>query len=361
VAPTPGTTTNINWELPLNGVPVWNIHNRTPYAEDYHFTIQREFGPATVLSVGYVGSQGHALMDALESNPGNSQLCLSLSNPSQVMPGTPTCGPFGENTVYTAANGTVVNSTRGPLGANFVSNPFYTTIGNSNFNSLQVSLRHTSNRLTFEAGYTWSKSIDDASDERDFVLNPYNKALSRSLSSFDIPHSFEISYNYLLPVDRLGDGKWQRLTRGWRLAGITRFATGLPVQLYETDDRGLVGEFFGNLDTPVYNGAKLQFTNPRSGQPYFNTSAFSLETLGVLNTTHRRFFHGPGINNFDMSLLKDTRISERISAQFRAEFFNIFNHAQFMNPSGNINSSSFGMVLSARDPRIGQVALKILF
>jgi hypothetical protein len=361
VAPPPGTTTNINWELPLNGVPVWNIHNRTPYAEDYHFTIQREFGPATVLSVGYVGSQGHALMDALESNPGNSQLCLSLSNPSQVMPGTPTCGPFGENTVYTAANGTVVNSTRGPLGANFVSNPFYTTIGNSNFNSLQVSLRHTSNRLTFEAGYTWSKSIDDASDERDFVLNPYNKALSRSLSSFDIPHSFEISYNYLLPVDRLGDGKWQRLTRGWRLAGITRFATGLPVQLYETDDRGLVGEFFGNLDTPVYNGAKLQFTNPRSGQPYFNTSAFSLETLGVLNTTHRRFFHGPGINNFDMSLLKDTRISERISAQFRAEFFNIFNHAQFMNPSGNINSSSFGMVLSARDPRIGQVALKILF
>jgi hypothetical protein len=66
-------------------------------------------------------------------------------------------------------------------------------------------------------------------------------------------------------------------------------------------------------------------------------------------------------NYFDMSLLKNTRISERVSAQFRAEFFNIFNHAQFMNPSGNINSSSFGMVLSARDPRIGQVALKILF
>jgi hypothetical protein len=131
--------------------------------------------------------------------------------------------------------------------------------------------------------------------------------------------------------------------------------------MYETDDRGLVGEFFGNLDTPLYNGAKLNITNPRSGQPYFNTSAFSLETLGALNTTHRRFFHGPGINNFDLSLLKDTRISERISAQFRAEFFNVFNHAQFINPSGNISSTSFGMVLSARDPRIGQVALKILF
>jgi Carboxypeptidase regulatory-like domain len=361
VAPKPGSTANINWELPLNGVPVWNIHNRTPYAEDYHFTIQREFGPATVLSLGYVGSQGHALMDALESNPGNSQLCLGLSNASQVMAGTPTCGPFGENTVYTRPDGSTVNSTRGPLGPNFVSNPYYTTIGNSNYNSLQVSLRHSSKRLTFEAGYSFSKSIDDASDERDFVLNPYNQALSRSLSSFDIPHSFEVSYNYLLPVDLLGHNRWQRLTGGWRLAGITRFASGLPVQMYETDDRGLVGEFFGNLDTPLYDGAKLNITNPRSGQPYFNTSAFSLETLGVLNTTHRRFFHGPGINNFDLSLLKDTRISERISAQFRAEFFNVFNHAQFINPSGNISSTSFGMVLSARDPRIGQVALKILF
>ena len=360
VAPPPGTTSNINWELPLNGVPVWNIHNRTPYSEDYHLTFQRQFGAATVFSVGYVGSQGHALMDALESNPGNAQLCLSLSQPSEVAPGTPTCGPFGENTVYTRANGTIVNSTRGPLGPNFVSNPYYTTIGNSSYNSLQVSLRHTSNRATFEAGYTFSKSIDDASDERDFVLNPYNQALSRSLSSFDIPHSFEVSYNVLLPIDRLAP-KRQRLTGGWRLAGIIRMTSGLPVQIYETDDRGLIGEFFGNLDTPVFNGEHLHFTDPRSGQPYFDTSAFTAEQLGVLNTRNRRFFHGPGINNFDLSLLKDTKISERVSAQFRAEFFNVFNHAQFMNPNGNFSANTFGMVLTARDPRIGQLALKILF
>ena len=362
VPPPPGTTTNINWELPLNGVPVWNIHNRTPYAEDYHLTMQRQFGPATVLSLGYVGSQGHALMDEKESNPGNSQLCLSLSQPSEVAPGTPTCGPFGENSVYTRAKGTIVNSTRGPLGANFVSNPYFQTIGNSNYNSLQLSLRHTSGRLTFEAGYTFSKSIDDASDERDVVLNPYNQALSRALSSFDIPHSFEISYNLLLPIDRLGRNGWQRVTGGWRLAGITRFTSGLPVQLVEWgDDRGLVGEFFGYLDTPVYHGAKLHLTNPRSGQPYFDTSAFSAERLGVLNTSNRRFFHGPGIANFDLSLLKDTKLSERVSAQFRAEFFNVLNHAQFLNPNGNFVSSTFGMVLGARDPRIGQVAVKILF
>jgi hypothetical protein len=263
--------------------------------------------------------------------------------------------------VYTRANGTVVNSTRGPLGPNFVSNPYYTTIGNSNYNSLQTSLRHTSGRLTFEAGYTFSKSIDDASDERDFVLNPYNQRLSRSLSSFDIAHSFEVSYNLLLPIDRLGSVSWRRLTGGWRLAGITRITTGLPVQLYETDDRGLIGEFFGNLDTPIFNGEQLHFKDPRSRQPYFDPTAFSAETLGFLNTGNRRFFHGPGIDNFDLSLLKDTQVSERVSAQFRAEFFNVFNHAQFMNPTGNFNSSTFGMVLGARDPRIGQLALKILF
>jgi hypothetical protein len=255
-----------------------------------------------------------------------------------------------------------VNSTRGPLGANFVSNPYYTTIGNANYNSLQLSLRHTSGRLTFQAGYTFSKSIDDASDERDAVLNPYNQSLSLALSSFNIPHSFEISYNLLLPIDRLGGSAWQRVTAGWRLAGITRFTTGLPVQLVEFgDDRGLVGEFFGYLDTPVYNGGNLHFTDPRSRQNYFDTSAFSLEPLGVLNTSGRRFFHGPGIDNFDLSLLKDTKISERVSAQFRAEFFNVFNHAQFLNPNGNIDSSTFGMVLGARDPRIGQLAMKILF
>jgi len=75
----------------------------------------------------------------------------------------------------------------------------------------------------------------------------------------------------------------------------------------------------------------------------------------------RRFFHGPGINNFDVSLLKDTRVTERVSVEFRAEFFNAFNHAQFNNPSEDIHSNIFGVVNSARDPRIGQVALKMFY
>lgn len=86
-----------------------------------------------------------------------------------------------------------------------------------------------------------------------------------------------------------------------------------------------------------------------------------MEALGQLGTANKRFFHGPGINNWDMALLKDTRITESKLVQFRFEFFNVFNHAQFNAPPGDILNSNFGYVTSARDPRIGQVALKLIF
>ncbi len=347
--------------LPLSGFPVWSIHNRTPYAEDYHLTVQRQFGSATVLSVGYVGSQSHALMTGVDANPGNPALCLGLSNPAQVAPGTATCGPFGENGVYTRADGTVVNGTRSPLGANFGDNLYFQSIGNSNYNSLQTSLRYSSERLSFLAAYTYSKSIDNASGARTSIVNPLNYRLSRSLSAFDVPHSFVVSYDYRLPIDIWAGNRYRRLTAGWQLAGITRFTSGLPITLSESDDRSLLGITTQPLDTPNYLGGVLSFErNPRTQQPYFDVTKFTQETLGHTGTASNRFFHGPGLNNFDLSLIKDTNITERISAEFRAEFFNVFNHAQFYNPSGNINGN-FGIVTSARDPRIGQLAVKILF
>ena len=101
---------------------------------------------------------------------------------------------------------------------------------------------------------------------------------------------------------------------------------------------------------------------PPSTQPYFNTGLFSQDALGQLGNSNRRFFHGPGIINFNTALVKNTPITEEISTQFRAEFFNVFNHPQFENPGGNISSAStFGIITSAGDPRIGQLALKIIF
>jgi hypothetical protein len=312
-----------------------------------------------------VGSQGHRLLSSLESNPGIASLCLSVSQESQVAPGSPTCGPFGENGVYTTASGTVVNGTRAPFGPAFGSDNWYINIGNSNYNALETSLRHTSERLDLLAGYTYSKSIDNASGFGD-QINPFNYNLSRSLSAFDMTHNFVLSYRYELPFDKLFTSSRlsDRLTRGWILTGITRFTTGLPVTLVEVDDLSLSGTAFaGNnpVDTPVYTPGNLEHNNPRSGRPYFNTALFTPETLGQLGNASRRFFHGPGLNDFDMSLLKNLRLTESKSLQFRAEFFNIFNHAQFLNPSGNINGNAFGLVTGANNPRIGQLGVKFLF
>jgi hypothetical protein len=357
--------TSVDWSkyIPISSSPGFWWKNRVPYAIDYSFSIQRQIGNNTVLSLAYVGTQGHALLSDLEANVGNQALCLSLNQPSQVAPGSATCGPFGQNGVYTRANGEVINGTRSPLGNDFGSNGYFITIGNSNYNSFQTTVRHTAGPLELLAGYTWSKSIDDSSGWGD-QINPLNQRLSRGLSSFDVTHNFVASYHYELPFAHFFGRN--RLTSGWVISGITRFSTGLPVFLTEVDDNSLLGTNFtgpnGNgVDTPNVTPGNLQFTDPRTGKPYFNTSLFSKEALGQLGSANKRFFHGPGLNNWDMALLKDTHITESKLLQFRLEFFNIFNHAQFQNPSGNINNGTFGFVTAANDPRIGQMALKFLF
>jgi hypothetical protein len=136
----------------------------------------------------------------------------------------------------------------------------------------------------------------------------------------------------------------------------------LPIALSENDDNALIGANAVPVDVPNFAGGPvLADTNPRHRNPYFDTSKFSNELLGQFGNSRRRFFHGPGLNNFDMALSKATNITESTQLQLRFEAFNVFNHAQFKNPDGEINSSTFGQVTEARDPRIMQVGLKFLF
>lgn len=221
--------------------------------------------------------------------------------------------------------------------------------------------------------------MDNGSTSFD-ATNPYNPALSRSLSIFNVPHDLVASYTVQLPFNHfMSKGAWvDRIAAGWALSGITTFASGQPIQLSETDDNSLTGTFADTVDEPSYanDGSPLRINrNPRTGQPYFNPNYFVQEPLGQVGNAMRRFFSGPGILNSDLALLKDTKITESRSLQFRAEAFNIFNHAQFNNPSGNFNNTGtgqpgfnglgftggFGYITSARDPRIMQVALKLQF
>ncbi|MGB6684065.1 MAG: TonB-dependent receptor, partial [Candidatus Acidiferrum sp.] len=361
---------NIDWSQfePITGLPNYPTTNRIPYTEEYMLSLERGLGAHTLLSVNYVGTQGHRLLVLEEANPGDPLLCLQLSNPANLAPGQVPCGPFGEDSTYTASTGQVYNGTRGPLGSNFGSNANQSSIGNSNYNALQITLRHSSKRLNVLAGYTFSKSQDQSSNIGEEV-NPLDPSFSKALSAFDLKHNFVVSYSYQLPVEKLFHAT-NRWTGGWELSGITRFSTGLPVTLVNFGDNSLLGSEpnginnFG-VDEPNYNGGALNLNhNPRNGLSYFNTAQFSENALGAAGTAQRRFFYGPGMDNYDMALLKNVRLNESKSFQFRVEAFNAFNHAQFFGPQavdGNIDSSTFGQVISAAPPRLVQFGAKFFF
>jgi hypothetical protein len=361
---------NIDWSqyTPISGIPAYLASNKIPYTEQYMFSIQRQIGQNTLLSANYVGNEGHHLLVLAESNPGNPALCLSLSQPSAVAAGTVTCGPFGESNTYTTASGQTINGTRGPLGANFGSNANQSTTGNSNYNSLQLSLRHTSGRLQMFASYTYGKSLDHSSNIGEAV-NPTNAALSYAISSFDIKHNFVVSYDYSLPMERVFRAA-NRWTRDWTIAGITRVSTGFPVTLVNNSDNSLLGTNPNGVnnsavDNAEYTSGPLDLNhNPRNGNSYFNTALFSLPALGSPGNSPRRLFYGPGSANFDLALSKKLPLSESKALLFRIEAFNVFNHAQFFGPlsvDGTLGSSSFGNVVSAAPPRILQAAVKFTF
>lgn len=358
--------------------------NKLPYAENYELSIERQITPTDLLTVSYVGTQGHRLLASESANPGNPALCLSLAAEG--------CGPGGEGGIYIRPDGTYALSTRTPFSGvalspsainnklignggtllpdgnigviPFGNNSYFITGAYSAYNSAQINWRHTSGRLQTLVGYTFSRSLDNSSGYGE-QYNPINPRLSRGLSAFDSTHNFVASYSYTLPFDKLDGPK--KLTHGWQISGITRFATGLPVTLVENDDHSLLGTSFGGpiilpVDTPNLV-APLQILNPRksSGNFYFNPNSFASSTIGSEGNANRRFFHGPGINNWDFALVKSTQLTERLNLQLRGEFYNIFNHAQFLTPNGIMPASNFGQIPGARDPRIGQLSAKFNF
>ncbi len=363
---------------PVSQSPGFKTDNVLPYAEHFNFTVEREISHSTILSIAYVGTRGHHLVAQYDFTPGNPQRCLLIAS----LGGG--CGPGGEDTIYFNVNGKNYYGTRpysvtsgrylsqGRLDFG-ASNSWTATSANSNYNSLQITLNKRAGPLTFLGAYTWSKSIDNSSGYADDATNPYNPNASRSLSAFDMMHNFVFSYTYNLPFDHLtssGDGAVHKFLTGWQVSGVTRVTTGLPILMSEGDDQSLCG--CSGVDRPNYNGSPIIFLKPRSApnhayfQEVFDANGnplapFFTENLGVPGNANRRFFHGPGLSNWDLAFHKLTQIDERRSLEFRFEFFNLFNHAQFSSPSGDVLSSTFGQVTGANSPRIGQVALKLYF
>jgi hypothetical protein len=273
-------------------------------------------------------------------------------------------------------------------------NTFTKLVANSVYHSGQATFQGKAGGVTFSASYTIAKAIDDSSAFGE-LINFSNAKLSRGLSSSDVHQNFVVSYVWEMPFNRFFHGL-PRLTKGWQLQGITRFATGFPIQMGQGNPVSgpLCTQFDPTTDppTPLCQGdasltgspstdmpnlvGPIHIHNPRdtADHTYFDQSAFTatacgLSSTGVLlgtdcgsfGTANRRFFHGPGINNTDLGITKMIPLNEAMHFEIRAEFFNIFNHTQFNNPTGDISSDHFGNVTSASAPRIGQVSAKFVW
>ena len=357
-------------------LPGYYNGNKTQMAEHYNLSIQRQLDRSTVLTVAYVGTQGHHIQRGQDILWGDASLCQSIA---AALPGSP-CGPGGEGSVYTVGSqtyyGTLTglidnqaispnyhNSAGGPVVA-FASATYLINSGNSNYNSLQVSAERRARDISFLASYTYSHSLDDYSAKYD----PRDPSRAYGPSTFDMRHNLVLSYNWDLPFDRAFGSR--RITTGWHLTGISRFNSGTPISLRSGGDFALtnIGLDYPNFVGPLQR-VNAHVTHPGRVHDYFSPSAFAsnlscgYETCGVTGSAKQYSFSGPGAISTDLGLEKDTKITERTAINIRFEMFNVFNHANFLSGSvnGNANSSQFGQVTATAPNRIGQVSAKLIF
>ena len=398
---------------------------RPQYAEQYNFGIEREVAKDLVLTVQYVGRQGHRLLASQDLNFGNAQTCVDLQAISDTTgDANLSCGAFFADSAFTVPAGEIppgftlhlpygsVPTVTGPnanpitlVGLRRFSSPscepttgvgcpadgipvfssVFTQRGlaNSSYNSLQASLeKRFSHGLQFLAAYTFGKSIDFASTFENLV-DPIDPRRDRSLSLFDARHRFVFSYVWEFPVPKY-EGFKGKVLNGWSVSGITTFQSGFPIRITSQDDVERQGSF--DFETPGEPNLVGPFhsVSPKAGtcafgtgptatitgvdcQPInagFDPNLFTNDTvqIGQIGNAPRTICCGPGINNWEFGFMKNTPLTERLRMQFLGQIFNAFNHAQFYQPDGNItDGSDFGRVKRAREPRLVQFGLKLFF
>jgi hypothetical protein len=316
---------------------------RTPYMQHWNFNIQQELGHSRVLEVAYVGSKGTKLVSARDFN----------------QPLQPSAAPFNPRPDQLFADINILESR-----------------ASSNYNSLQVKFQQRlSNGLQLLSSYTWSKSIDDASNfftsagDPNFPQDSYNVRGERARSNFDVRQRLSVSYSYDLPFGKgqryISDSGWMTsFLTGWQTFGIVTLQTGRPFTValstdFDNSGTGFSSLGFGANDRPNLVGDPRLST--RTPGQWFNTAAFSLPPFGNFGSAGRNILDGPGYQNVNASLVKNTALKERVSLQLRAEFFNLFNRPNFNLPDNFFGSPTFGQILSAQSPRHIQFGAKLLF
>ncbi|HVB88546.1 MAG TPA: carboxypeptidase regulatory-like domain-containing protein [Candidatus Dormibacteraeota bacterium] len=341
-----------------DGVPYTT--NVAPYQEQWNLNVQREIGNGTVLTVGYVGSRGVHLFSQRNLNPSIPNTAVSVVGGIPTGTGS-TCVPTRANLsscyfgAFTSAGGGTVEPLLPRLNNNYSSLNENVTGGNSNYNSLQVSLvRQAARGVTMQVSYTYSHCLDDGSGSYGLELgalgqlNPYDPRYDYGDCSFDLRHNLVANVIYQLPFHG------NRLVEGWQLSGIFTGQSGLPFSISGGFDQAGLFNNAQSTRPDAIPGCNPYVKNTRAPSPttgvlspvWINSSCFALQPAGTLGNAGRNTLVGPRNINLDFALLKNTRITERLSAQFRAEFFNIANRTDFLAP----NASLYTGVCTAGSP-----------
>ncbi len=352
------TAGNVGTKLsPVNltstGTPAFKV----PSYQDFNISVEQQILSNTVLQVAYVGTLGRHLLGDVDID----QIPLS----------TRFANPTDNANALRPYPGYAEITSRAPL-------------FNSNYNSLQVSLnRRVSEGLTLGAAYTWSKNLaNNAADRGSGVYDTYNYSLDYAPPSINTPQVFIANYVYDLPFFKAQHGVVGHVLGGWELSGITRFQSGSSLTMVQSNDPfnssdfpGSAGTFPGGIGIDPAPSVSprpdavpgISFTGAGSRLQWFNTAAFT-DAIGHFGSAARGLLRGPGLENWDLAGIRNFKIGERFSLQFRGEFFNAFNHTNFTGTAScssgvcnNVDNSAFGRLLGAHNPRTIQLGLKLYF
>lgn len=346
--PAPGTPVDFSGFEPIGfGANVLNPNFGVPRSANWNLTVERQLSPSTIVSMGYVGNVGRHLEGAIDLNPAGM--------PPGVNPAAAAAGCDAFSLATCAPNTFPFNpSVYGQMG-------MQVTAFNSNYNALQVEFnRHFSKGLQLLASYTWSRYFDYTSSLENSAFNGPGVNIMDIKSMYapsanDAPQRLVVSYMYTLPFYTLTH-HLKALTDGWNLVGITTLQHGFPLGVWNAGFTSLTCDpninFYACPDRANRNfGTPLAIGNPRSysinGKPnyWFNPKAFSMPAPGAgVGDASRNPLYGPGINNWDMALIKDIHITEAKYFELRLETFDTFNHANFAQPNRILGSSNFGRI-----------------
>ena len=337
VIPLPPIDENFAENLP-SGITPFTLQEegRTPYVQQWNFSIQRTLGGNDMLEFSYIGNSGHRQQNRYDNNQcvvGSDLRCDRATRP------------------YLRY--------RSILQSDFNAN--------SSYNALIARYHHRmSYGLDFRAEYTFGKALYDGWELGGATNNQIanNRALDKGPTSFDVRHRGVISALWELPFGRnrrFGSGMSRGLdyaVGGWVLTTIATFSNGLPIFITLPNRTG--SPFVGHRPNRTCSG-DLEGADLRQSLLFIDKSCFHDTERGFFGNSARAPISGPGLNNFDIGIQKEFPFTESKYLELRAEMFNAFNHAQFRNPNGAVANRNFGLVSGARQPRLVQMSLKFVF